>query len=72
MVEDDGDGYDTEVINGSEGHGWKNIRSRIELMNGSVEIDSIPGKKGTTIIINVPLDNLEHSAHGKMEGSIGG
>ncbi|MBN4062325.1 hypothetical protein JYU20_03920, partial [Bacteroidales bacterium AH-315-I05] len=55
MIEDDGNGYNTELLNKSKGHGWKNINSRIEMINGTINIDSEFGRKGTTVIINMPL-----------------
>lgn len=53
MVEDNGIGFDA---NNSikQGIGLKNIRSRVEFLNGTVDIDSQP-KKGTTISIEIPL-----------------
>lgn len=52
MVEDDGKGFNPNVI--SEGFGLHNIKSRIELINGTVEIDSSAGT-GTVTTIEVPL-----------------
>ncbi|MCW3072596.1 MAG: tetratricopeptide repeat protein [Bacteroidetes bacterium] len=52
MIEDNGVGFDPVLA--SSGIGLKNIRSRIEFLNGTVNVDSSPGK-GTTIIIEVPL-----------------
>lgn len=53
MVEDNGVGFDTSNLT-NQGIGIKNIRSRIEFLNGSVDIDSQP-KNGTTITIEIPL-----------------
>lgn len=50
LVEDNGIGFDPDK---GEGLGWKNIRYRVEYMNGKVAIDS--NTKGTTIIIEIPL-----------------
>ncbi len=53
--EDDGIGFDPENFKSSKsGNGWTNIQSRINLMQGQIEIDSKPGRKNTTVIINVP------------------
>ncbi len=54
MIEDNGVGFDPDNIK-SDGIGLKNIRSRIEYLNGTVHFDSRPGK-GTTISIEVPLN----------------
>ncbi len=53
MVEDNGIGFDISKIK-SDGIGLKNIQSRIEFLNGTVDFDSQP-QKGTTVIIEVPL-----------------
>jgi two-component system NarL family sensor kinase len=54
-VEDDGKGFDVEKAKASErGIGMRNLISRIEYLNGTLNIDSSEGK-GTTIMIDVPL-----------------
>ncbi|MEO6541864.1 MAG: sensor histidine kinase [Ferruginibacter sp.] len=54
MVEDNGRGFDYyKAFEEKKGIGLGNILSRVEYMNGSVEIDSSPGK-GTTVIIEIP------------------
>lgn len=55
VVEDDGRGFDIAILEQAAGNGWKNIKSRINLVKASIEIDSRPGKKGTTLIITVPV-----------------
>ena len=57
-IEDNGNGFDTESLMNGQGNGWKNINSRLALIKGNMEIDSQPGRKGTTMIINVPLLSL--------------
>lgn len=52
-VEDNGKGFDASLLQQSEGMGWKNIRSRVELLKGTIDIHSAPGK-GTAV-------NLEFS-----------
>lgn len=47
-VEDNGKGFDTASLASSEGMGWKNIRSRVELLKGTVDIQSAPDK-GTSV-----------------------
>ena len=51
MVEDDGEGFDPSSI--SKGFGLSNIRSRAEMFDGSVDIDSAPGQ-GTVATIEIP------------------
>lgn len=54
MIEDNGRGFDTSVLNLEKGHGWKNIQSRIRLIHGMVEIDSDPARSGSTFTITTP------------------
>ncbi len=54
-IEDNGDGFDTTDLTKGEGNGWKNIQSRLNLVKGTLEIDSRPGAKGTTFIVQVPI-----------------
>lgn len=53
MIEDNGVGFDTSKMHEFNGIGLKNITSRIEFLNGTVNFDSNPGK-GTTVIIEIP------------------
>ena len=54
MIEDDGRGFDyNKAFEEKKGIGLGNILSRVEYMNGSMEIDSSKGK-GTTVIIEIP------------------
>jgi signal transduction histidine kinase len=53
LVEDNGVGFD--VLTPVTGNGMHNIRSRVEAMLGNLSIDSSP--KGTSIIIDIPLNN---------------
>ncbi|MEL6252498.1 MAG: tetratricopeptide repeat protein [Bacteroidota bacterium] len=52
-VEDDGIGYQ-DSNSKSDGIGLMNVRSRVELLKGSLDIDSRPGR-GTSIYICIPL-----------------
>ena len=54
-VEDDGMGFELTKLTEGKGNGWKNIRSRTNLIHGDVEIDTTVGKKGNMLIINVPI-----------------
>lgn len=51
-ISDDGTGFDTTTIEKSSGIGWKNIFSRLSLIDGKIDIDSKLGQ-GTTIHIDV-------------------
>lgn len=55
MLEDDGKGFDyNKAFDEKKGIGLGNIQSRVEYLNGSMDIDSVQGK-GTTVIIEIPL-----------------
>jgi signal transduction histidine kinase len=53
-VEDNGRGFDTSVLEKGNGHGWRNIQSRLSLIKSPLEIDSRPDVPGTTLILHVP------------------
>lgn len=53
-IEDNGTGFDSSVINQSEGIGLRNIYARVEYLKGTVDIDSAPGR-GTMIGLHVPI-----------------
>lgn len=54
-IEDDGNGFDSSKLEHSKGHGWKNILSRTGLIKATIEIDSSLGRRGTTLMITVPI-----------------
>lgn len=51
MIEDDGKGFVVKASRG--GIGIKNIESRVAYINGTLDIDSHPGR-GTTITVEIP------------------
>jgi two-component system sensor histidine kinase DegS len=53
-AEDDGIGFDPEEIDFTKHFGLKGIRERVNLMDGTVDIDAAKGK-GTTFYIEIPL-----------------
>jgi two-component system NarL family sensor kinase len=53
-VEDNGNGFDMSALMLSQGNGWKNIQSRLAMIHGHLDIDTVPGRKGTTVVITVP------------------
>lgn len=55
MIEDDGKGFDKNILKTSTGNGWNNINSRLNLLNGKIEIDSNPGK-GTVVFLEIPVN----------------
>ncbi len=50
-IEDNGNGFDVATLQTGTGNGWKNINSRINLMKGELEINSHPGRNGTTFML---------------------
>lgn len=58
-IEDDGDGFSSELLNHSQGHGWKNIQSRVSLLHASLDLDTQPGRKGTSLTLNIPTLKAE-------------
>ncbi len=53
-VEDDGRGFDTQILNTSNGIGWTNLRHRIDFLKGSFSVDSQKGK-GTSVHIEITV-----------------
>jgi signal transduction histidine kinase len=58
-IEDNGIGFDTAKLEGSNGNGWKNIRSRVNLIKGELDIDSAVQRKGTSLMIRIPVSTEE-------------
>ena len=54
IVEDNGNGFNLKNIDKKEGMGLTNIEKKVEQMGGVFSIDSFE-KKGTSIIIDIPL-----------------
>lgn len=54
-VEDDGIGFNPETVGLKNGIGLSNIKNRVNLLQGTVEISSKPGE-GTTFSIEIPLN----------------
>ena len=54
VIKDDGIGIDLEKMNQSDGIGWKNISSRVAMMNGEMNIKGIPGE-GSVIDIKLAV-----------------
>lgn len=53
-VKDNGQGFEPEKMKVKKGVGLSNIASRVQLFNGTVKIQTAPGR-GCTILIKVPL-----------------
>ncbi len=55
-IEDDGMGFEMSKLTESKGNGWKNIRSRTNLIHGDLEVDTTTNKRGTHFSINIPIE----------------
>jgi two-component system sensor histidine kinase DegS len=55
VVEDNGRGFDQEILETRESMGLKLIRERIEMLGGELDISTSPGE-GTRVRYNVPLN----------------
>ena len=51
-ISDDGSGFDSQLAEKSHGYGLRNIRERVERMDGSMTLDTSPGS-GTTVCVKV-------------------
>jgi signal transduction histidine kinase len=51
-VEDDGKGFDTDILKQVKGMGWTNIQSRIDFLKGTLDVQSQAGK-GTSVHIEL-------------------
>ena len=52
-VEDDGKGFDVAALKDSEGIGYLNLKNRVAWLNGTIDIQTEPGK-GTSVNIEIP------------------
>jgi len=54
-IEDNGEGYDLNAFQNSQrSNGWQTIQTRIHLIRGKIEFDTLVGRKNNTIIIHIP------------------
>ncbi|MCW5911043.1 MAG: tetratricopeptide repeat protein [Cyclobacteriaceae bacterium] len=58
-IEDNGTGFNAEELEDSKGNGWRNIQSRLNLVQGKIRIDTRPGVRGTTLILEIPVQVSE-------------
>ncbi len=55
-MKDDGIGFNSEELKNSKGIGWKNIFSRISMLDGDIRLES-ELQKGTIVFINLKLNH---------------
>ena len=54
IVEDNGQGFDVKKTPLKDGMGLSSIERRVEHLEGTMEVDSTPGK-GTSVLIDIPI-----------------
>ncbi len=57
VVRDDGKGFDVHQLQESSGLGLRLIRERVEMLGGTVDIDTAPGQ-GCRVTLQIPLSNI--------------
>lgn len=55
-IEDDGKGFNKQLLLKGKGNGWKNINSRASLLGGKLDLETVQDKKGNLLILNIPLE----------------
>jgi signal transduction histidine kinase len=55
LIEDNGAGFDKNLLINGTGNGWKNMNSRTNLLKGELELDTTAGIQGSTLIVNAPV-----------------
>jgi signal transduction histidine kinase len=69
-IEDDGIGYSLEKFQNSEGNGWRNINSRLNLIRASIDFDVMEGRKNNTIIMTIPLSAIKNTFSDVQEADL--
>ncbi|MCE7996722.1 MAG: tetratricopeptide repeat protein [Roseivirga sp.] len=54
-IEDDGKGFDPQLFYNGKGNGWRNISSRLNLLDGEFDLDSSPNTRGTMVTLNIAM-----------------
>lgn len=58
FIEDNGQGFNPDTLAGKAGsYGLQGVRERLELIRGSLKLESVPGE-GTSLLITVPKNPL--------------
>jgi two-component system, NarL family, sensor kinase len=53
-VEDNGSGFDIGILKTSDGIGFLNLQNRVSYLEGTIDIQTAPGK-GTFVSIEIPV-----------------
>jgi signal transduction histidine kinase len=52
-VEDNGDGFELSTFENSNGNGWRNINTRLNLIKGTFDIDTQLGRRNSTLMLSI-------------------
>ncbi len=55
-VEDNGKGFETDLLQSAKGIGWSNIQNRVDFLKGNIDIHS-KKDEGTSVLIEIKLVN---------------
>jgi signal transduction histidine kinase len=58
IIEDNGQGFDKNMLLKSEGNGWRNIQTRANLIKCQIEIDSTLGRTGSSFILTASIGSF--------------
>ncbi len=56
LIEDDGSGFEKSLLTTGKGNGWKNLNTRTNLIQGQLELETTPERRGNTLIVNAPSE----------------
>lgn len=56
LVEDDGEGFElSRFQNATHSNGWRTIQTRVNLIHGSIDFDTLPGRKNNAVTVQFPV-----------------
>lgn len=70
LIEDDGMGFDRQLLIDGKGNGWRNMQSRANLISGEIELDTTPGMRGNAFILNAKLNQTVTSRREYLEAQM--
>ncbi len=61
LIEDDGAGFDPQLLIKGSGNGWKNMQTRTNLIKGTLELETTVDVHGSALIMNAPTKDQHQS-----------
>ena len=58
-IEDNGTGFDKNLLIISKGNGWKNMKSRASIFHGELDLETTPDTRGNLLILNIPKNEVQ-------------